>query len=71
MQETHVVCADRVELGGMTFTYAGADRLVLTAEGVAVEFSFEGDAAYFADLSVVSGETRLKYLLKDGIIEVL
>ena len=65
------MCADRVELGGMTFTYAGADRLVLTAEGVAVEFSFEGDAAYFADLSVVSGETRLKYLLKDGIIEVL
>ena len=71
LREAHIVRADRVELGGMTFTYAGADRLVLTAEGVAVEFSFEGDAAYFADLSVVSGETRLKYLLKDGIIEVL
>ena len=71
LRETHIVRADRIELGGMRFVYEGADRLALTAEGVAVEFSFEGDPVLFADLSVQTCETRLKYLLKDGIIRVL
>ena len=71
LRETHIVRADRIELGGMRFVYEGADRLVLTAENVAVEFSFEGDPVLFADLSVQTCETRLKYLLKDGIIRVL
>ena len=71
LRETHIVRADRIELGGMRFVYEGADRLALTAEGVAVEFAFEGDPVLFADLSVQTCETRLKYLLKDGIIRVL
>ena len=54
----------------MTFTYERAGVLVMTAEGVSVQFCFEG-GTQFAEFALQEGETRLKYLVKDGIIRSL
>ena len=71
LRERDVCVAQTMQLGAMQFRYTHLDRLVLTVEDVTVEFSFEREALSFADLSLETGETRLKYLLKDGIIMAL
>ena len=70
LRDTPVYAVRRTELGGMTFTYEREGVLVMTAEGVSVQFCFEG-GTQFAEFALQEGETRLKYLVKDGIIRSL
>ena len=67
--ETDVLFAESFSVGGLSFRYESADRLVLVAEGCAVEFCFSSAGALGADFFVGGGGGRLKYFLKDGIIK--
>ena len=61
-------------VGGLTFRFESRSKLMMLAEGCAVEFDFEGTEALGADLFVGEAEgraKRLNYLLKDAIIKTL
>ncbi len=72
LNETNVVCAEEVVLeGGLKFRYESAHKAVLFAEGVAVEFDFEANAALLSDFSVEKGTGDLNFFLRHGIIRLL
>lgn len=55
-------------LGGMNFRFFGADRLVFSAEGVAVEVDFGGETPMGLDLFLTKAQAGLKFFLKSGKI---
>lgn len=71
LRETEVCFAESFSCGSLRFRYTDDGRLLLFAEGIAVEFSFSKAAALGADLSLTDGCGDLKFYLKDGIIRSL
>ena len=73
-QTVPLAFGEEFTVGGLFFRYESPSKLLLLAEGCAVEFDFEGAEALGADLFV--GEAgahteRLNYFLKDAIIKEL
>ncbi len=66
-----VVYAEEVTLGGLTFRYEGAHKLVLFTEGTVVEFDLGVGAVLSADFSVEKGVGDLNFFLHRGIIKTL
>lgn len=56
--------------GGLEFYFESRGKLVMRAEGVVVEFDFDGKESSGADLFIGRECGGLKYTLKDGIIGV-
>lgn len=71
LRKTNVLFGKEFWTGSLSFRYVSAGRLTLFAEGVAVEFCFEGDAVLGADLFFGAGSGDLKYFVNDGIIKEL
>ena len=71
LRETDVAFGERFCVGALQFVYEGDEKLVLLAEGLAVEFDFEHPPALGADLCIQKGDGGLNYFLKDGIIRSL
>ena len=68
---TNVVFAERFEVGGLTFRYEDDSKLVMLAEGRAVEFDFERGESLGADLFVGEGSGGLKFWLDRGIMKTV
>lgn len=58
-------------VGGLFFRYESRGKLLLFAEGCAVELDFEGEAALGADLFLGETRGRLNYFLRNGIIKAI
>ena len=69
LRDTEVLFGSDFSFGGLTFRYESRGKVMLFAEGVAVEFDFDGNSALGADLFIGGGRGGLKYFLKDGIIK--
>ncbi len=71
LTETNLLFGESFSCGGMTFRYETREKLLLYAEGLAVEVDFHGNAALGADFFLGEGCGGLKYLLDGGIIKQL
>lgn len=63
-----VTFGERFSCGELSFCYLSEEKLLMTAEGLAVEVDFDGEAALGADLYLGEARGNLKYFLKDGKI---
>ncbi len=71
LRETAVVFGDRVTVGGLEFVFESREKLTLVTEGLVVEFDFDGEGAFGADLFVHPVEGDLIFSLRHGIIKSL
>lgn len=71
LRETDVVFTETFTVGELVFRFESREKLMLLAEGVAVEIDFENAAALDADLFLEKGSGGLKFYLKDGIIRAI
>lgn len=73
LREVPLAFGTQFSVGEMEFRFESRSKLLLFAEGCAVELDFEGNEAFGADLFL--GESspvkRLNYFLKNGIIRSL
>ena len=68
LRETELTIARTFTVDGVTYRYESAEKLMIVAEGSAVEVDFEGLPAMGADFFVDESCGGLILRLKDGII---
>ncbi len=68
LRRTPVRFGDSFSCGDLRFTFESANHLAMAAEGLIVEFCFDG-TPLSADLCVDEGAGNLNFYLKDGIIK--
>ena len=67
LNDAPVSFAQTVETGGMRFTYAARDKLMIFFGDVSLEVDFGGEQTLGADLFVDASES-LQFTMRDGII---
>ncbi len=71
LRKTPVVFGERVQIGELVFRFESREKLLLFAEGVAVEFDFTSLQGIGADLFINSSSGGLIFSLDRGIIKAL
>lgn len=71
LKQTEVLFGSEFSYGDLRFRYENAHKIVLSTQGIVVEFDFEGGETIGGDLYINGLDSQVRYYLMDGVIYAL